>query len=120
MISLVLVPNFKFQRKVKEAGEYLVILPQEQTILWRMWCSSWRWANQDAYCDFDEPLNTLFGKNNWCILPYESINRVKWESFNSNDKVDMKEMRGRRAAFKLPPWSDEPDPYQFVEESEEK
>ena len=114
MISLVLIPNFDFRRRIREAGEYLVILPQERTPIWRMWCSSFRWANQDAYCDFDEPLNALFGENNWQIFPFNSYEEVNWERFNNDDQIDLEIMRGKRAAFKLPPWEEGPDPYQFV------
>ena len=115
MISLVLVPNFKFQRNIKEAGEYLVFLPQEKTPIWRMWCSSWRWANQDAYCDFNEPLDDLFGKNNWNIIPFEHMDNITWENFN-NETIDLTEMRRRRAAYHLPPWENGPDPFQFYKE----
>ena len=44
-----------------EAQYYVVIWPHDNTysILWRMWCSSRRWALQDAAQDFQPVLDSM-------------------------------------------------------------
>lgn len=111
MISLILTPNFNFELKKREAGDYLIVLPQVSgnIIVWSMWCSSLRWAVQDANCDFNDVLDVLFGKDNWEII----MQRERDFDSISNEPIELEKYLKSRRLFKLPPWEvNKEDKYQ--------
>ena len=101
-----------------EAQDYVIIWPHNgrYDILWRMWCSSLRWALQDAAQDFTSFLNEMFGQLQWEIHYFRPKNRKDLEqkcaSINLERRFNITAMRNTRSRYKLPPWSREPDPYQ--------
>ena len=113
MYKLVLTPNFDFKLKTKEAGDYLVVLPQHtgNIIIWSMWCSSLRWAVQDANCDFIDVLDTLFGTDNWEIIIQRERN---FNIIEDNEQISLEKYSKQRQFFKLPPWEESKiDKYQY-------
>jgi hypothetical protein len=106
MITLNIIPNFDFKSKYKEAGEYLVTLPQQDKdiIIWSMWCSSLRWAIQDTYCYCDNVLDDLFGENNWEVM----FNK----SYIKNKNINIDKYQTKRQKYHLPQWEvDKVDKY---------
>lgn len=107
MITLNIIPNFSFKLKQKEAGEYLIILPQQDKniIVWSMWCSSLRWAVQDTHCYCDNILDDLFGKDNWEVMFNKS--NIK------NEDINISQYQEKRQKYHLPEWElDKIDKYQ--------
>lgn len=100
MNTLLVVPNFRsFEPRVKEEGEYLLILPQTKSYLWGHFCSSVRWAFHDlTWCNREEILNQMFGKDNYELELYNFTDR---ESFNdycekinkSNTQIDLDKLK---------------------------
>lgn len=102
----------------QQAQDYVVIWPYlgQCNILWRMWCSSLRWALQDAAQDFTPFLDEMFGKGNWEIHLFRPQNRndivTACERTNRAQLWGLVRLRQVRRKYKLPPWSKDPDPYQ--------
>lgn len=100
-----------------EAQYYVVLWPHDGTysILWRMWCSSLRWALQDAAQDFTEFLNEMFPEG-WQIHWFWAHNREEIAnragSLNLEQTYDLPRLRATRRKYKLPPWTTAPDDYQ--------
>ena len=100
-----------------EAQYYVVLWPHDGTysILWRMWCSSLRWALQDAAQDFTAFLNEMFPEG-WEIHWFQPRNREEIAnrvgSLNLEQTYDLPRLRATRRKYKLPPWTTAPDDYQ--------
>lgn len=110
MITLYIVPNFNFKRKITEAGDYMIFLPYNGQLLplWRMWCSSLRWAIQDCYEDFETELQAMFGEQEEIAFEFTAAA----EPLGINEAVDLKRVIAARPQFKMPSWEDREDIYQ--------
>lgn len=100
MNTLLVVPNFRsFEPKLKEEGEYLLVLPQAKSCLWGHFCSSVRWAFYDLTCCLrGKILDQLFGKNNYELELYkftdiESFNEYCEKINKSNKQIDLDKLR---------------------------
>lgn len=100
MNTLLVVPNFRsFEPRLKEEGEYLLILPQAKSYLWSHLCSSVRWAFYDLACgNREEILNQMFGENNYKLELYEFTDMERFnkdcEQINkSNTQIDLDRLR---------------------------
>lgn len=112
MITLYIVPKFQFVPKYREAGDYYVLLPQDnfKIIVWEMWCSSLQWAVQDTYCYCDKILDEIFGKDNWEVMFKEKAENIDIQ----NPLLNIQEYQEKRAKYHLPEWEEnKPDHYQF-------
>ena len=100
-----------------EAQDYVVLWPHDGTysILWKMWCSSRRWALQDAAQDFNAVLNEMYPEG-WVIHWFQPRSRKEISdrvgTMNLEQTYDLPRLRAARRKYKLPPWSREPDEYQ--------
>lgn len=117
MITLIITPNWKgFKKGLFEFGNYLVILPQEETIICEMKCTSVRWALWDADLYLRPFFDKYFDKDNWITkfkvfdMPVEKKIYLR-EVNSSNDQIDVASYARQRNGDSLPPWSNEPDMY---------
>lgn len=100
-----------------EAQDYVMLWPHNGTysILWKMWCSSRRWALQDAAQDFNAVLNEMYPEG-WAIHWFQPRSRKeisdRVSTMNLEQTYDWPRLRAARRKYKLPPWSREPDEYQ--------
>ena len=80
-----------------------------------MWCSSRRWALQDAAQDFNAVLNEMYPEG-WVIHWFQPRSRKEISdrvgTMNLEQTYDLPQLRAARRKYKLPPWSREPDEYQ--------
>ena len=111
MVKMYVIPNFNFKLQKKEAGDYTVYLLYNGQFLplWRMWCSSLRWAIADCYNDFDKELNEMFGEEEKEFIFKENTNFLF--SKEENNHIDLVAAAEARARFKLPHWEDKIDIY---------
>lgn len=100
MNILLVVPNFRsFEPRLKEEGEYILILPQTKSGLWGHFCSNLRWAFYDlTRCNREEILNQMFGKNNYELELYkftdiESFNEYCEKINKSNTQIDLDKLK---------------------------
>lgn len=100
MNTLLVIPNFRsFEPRLKEEGEYLLILPQTKSVLWGHFCSSVRWAFHDLTWDNrEEILNQMYGKNNYELELYkftdiESFNEYCEKINKSNTQIDLDKLK---------------------------
>lgn len=110
-VTLVIVPNFNHDAVYRPSGDYLIVLPQGPTILWKMFCTSSSWAIADTIKDCAEDLNNAFGENHWQIDYYENatrnprILRKYIAGINAkNPQVDLKKVQNYFHKTKMPPW----------------
>lgn len=117
MTELILCPTTTTN---SEATDYVVLFPHHGTyhILWRMWCSSRRWAIQDAAQDFSAFLNEMFPDGVRIHYKHFASKQEIVElcaTLNLAQKYDLRHLAAVRAKFSLPPWSHEADQYQNIQ-----
>lgn len=100
----------------QQAQNYYVLWPHDGTysVLWAMWCSSRRWAIQDAAQDFTVALNDMFPEG-WTIhwIPFDNKRKLRDRvaTMNLEQKYDFARIAKARLKYNLPPWSSDPDEY---------
>ena len=79
MNKLFVVANFDYSKRNDGLGLYLLILPQNHTILWGHYCSNSDFALSDLRYNNSRKqiLDDLFGKDCWELVLYKD----KWESW---------------------------------------
>lgn len=83
-----------------------------------MWCSSLRWALQDAAQDFTPFLEEMFPEG--VEIHYKQF-KAKYEvaaltrTMNLEQKYDLRRMRQVRAKYGLPPWKPGDDKYRYID-----
>ena len=106
----------------EEATTYMMLWPHDGTysILWAMWCSSRRWAIQDAACDFGQFFKEMFPEG--AVVHYREFNSRKEIAetvctMNLEHSYDLRRLAEVRVKWALPPWAPDRDDYRYVDYS---
>lgn len=102
-----------------EATTYFVLWPHDgrYSILWSMWCSSLRWALQDAAQDFSSFLQEMFPDGTKIHYKRfkttaEVLETVR--TLNLEQNYDLRHLSQVRSKYGLPPWRPEDDQYRYI------
>lgn len=101
------------------ATNYVVVFPHDGRfhILWKMWCSSLRWALQDTAQDFKEFFDEMFPDGVQVhFMHIKSLKELeeKCATMNLAQKYDLPRLTEIRRRYHLPPWSVAADQYQNI------
>lgn len=101
------------------ATTYFVLWPHDgrYSILWSMWCSSLRWALQDAAQDFQSFLNEMFPDGT--AIHFRRFNNTAEiigaaRKMNLGQTYDLPRLGQIRRNYGLPPWKPHEDKYRYI------
>ena len=111
MVNLLVVPDFDFKRGFREAGDYAVMLPQNRTVLWVMFCTSANWAVVDTQDDCVTDLNNALGTAEWQVEFFDGspknrpalVKRLE-QLDKLNSRVDLQHVNHYFDTVLMPPW----------------
>lgn len=100
------------------ATTYVVLWPHDgqYSILWSMWCSSLRWALQDAAQDFTQFLGEMFPDGTRIhYKQFKDIAEIRelTSTMNLEQTYDLPRLSKIRARYGLPPWKPAEDKYRY-------